>query len=73
MSLEKKVALGFFTLLIGLPIFGLWILKHNRLARVPPKPREEITITIIPGWNLRDVVSNLVKLGVASSTLDVYK
>lgn len=73
MSLKNKIATLFFVLLIGLPIGGLWYMRHNRPARVPPKPREEITITIIPGWNLRDVANYLVKQGVASSTLDVYK
>ncbi len=73
MSLQKKITFGFFVLLIGLPIAGLWFIRHNRVARVPPKPREEIAITIIPGWTLRDVANNLVKLGIASSTLDVYK
>lgn len=47
--------------------------------RPKPKPpaqiqkREEQTITIIPGWNLRDVANYLVKQGLASSTTDVYK
>lgn len=39
---------------------------------IPLPPRVEITLTIIPGWDLRDVATYLVAQGVASSTRDVY-
>jgi len=37
---------------------------------LPPRP--EITLTIIPGWDLRDVAEYLVAQKLASSTADVY-
>ncbi|MEK7625665.1 MAG: endolytic transglycosylase MltG [Patescibacteria group bacterium] len=73
MSLQNKIATLFFVLLIGLPIVGLWAVRYSRPAPKPLKPREEITITIIPGWNLRDVANYLVKVGLASSTGEVFK
>lgn len=73
MPLQKKITFWFFVLLIGLPIAGLWYARHVRPRPVPPKPREEVTITVIPGWNLRDIADYLVKVGFATSTGEVYK
>jgi len=47
--------------------------RHNHPKYVPLPPRPEITITIIPGWDLRDVAKYLVKIGLASSTEQVYQ
>lgn len=39
----------------------------------PPPARPEVTLTIIPGWNLRQVAEYLVEQGFASTTADVFK
>ncbi len=39
---------------------------------MPIAPRPEVTLTIIPGWNLRQVAEYLVLKGLASTTQDVY-
>ncbi|KKQ27655.1 MAG: hypothetical protein US42_C0007G0046 [Candidatus Magasanikbacteria bacterium GW2011_GWC2_37_14] len=39
---------------------------------IPLPPRAEVTLTIIPGWDLRDVAKYLVDKKLASSTADVY-
>ena len=59
--------------LVGLLVFFVWYHKktHTRhYAPIPPRP--EVTLTIIPGWNLRQVAEYLVKQGLASTTDDVY-
>ena len=71
MSLHRKITFIFFALLIIMPVYGLWYVRSIRPAPVPPRPREEITITIIPGWDARDIAKYLVGLGFASSTADV--
>lgn len=72
MTLQQKITTIFFLLLIGLPVGGWWYYKHSRPKPVPLPPRQELTITIIPGWNLRDVAAYLVNQGLASTTDDVY-
>lgn len=72
MSFNTKAIIFSLLLVVGVGFSA----RHYYEAR-RPKPvvivnREEITLTIIPGWNLRDVAEYLVKQGVASSTKDVY-
>lgn len=72
MFFNWKIFLVLVFLLVVLP-FGAWKLyRHIRPGYVPLPPRAEITLTIIPGWNLRDVAEYLVAEGVASSTGVVY-
>lgn len=52
---------------------GVWYYKKTHPQYVPPALKPEVTLTIIPGWNLRQVAEYLVKQGVASSTDEVYK
>ncbi len=40
---------------------------------ITPPPRPEITLTIIPGWNLRQIAEYLVSKGFATSTKNVYE
>lgn len=53
--------------------FGVRALKErdarNQLVNVPRSERE---ITIIEGWNLRDIADYFVKEGIATSTANVY-
>ncbi len=63
----------FLILFIGLAVFFvLRVYRHFHPVIVPLPPRQEITITIIPGWNLRQVAEYLVLKGVATSTQAVY-
>lgn len=69
---QKIIYTSFFILAL---IFGssVWYYKKTHAPRpVSPALKPEITITIIPGWNLRQVAEYLVKQGIASSTDDVY-
>ncbi|OGH64665.1 MAG: hypothetical protein A2821_04410 [Candidatus Magasanikbacteria bacterium RIFCSPHIGHO2_01_FULL_41_23] len=60
---------------IIITVAGLWwrqtVLK-DRAEKIVRNARVEKTITIIPGWDLRDVAEYLVQQEFASSTADVY-
>ena len=72
-SFNRKILILAFTIILAISLSGIWYYKktHPQYAPIPPRP--EIMITIIPGWNLRQVAEYLVKQGFASSTGDVYK
>ncbi len=73
MSFNQKTI--FTSIFICFIIFtgGFWYYKKIYPKYVPPPLKPELTITIIPGWNLRQVAEYLVKQGFASSSRDVYK
>ncbi|MFZ2190205.1 MAG: endolytic transglycosylase MltG [Candidatus Magasanikiibacteriota bacterium] len=63
---------GILTLLFLL-LFGSYkCYRYFHPKYIPLPPRPEVTITIIPGWDLRDVAEYLVAQKLASSTDDVY-
>ncbi len=72
MSLNKKILLISILVLLAAPLTLRWCYRRAHPAYVPPSPRAEKTLTIIPGWNLRQVAEYLVSQGFASSTRDVY-
>lgn len=60
-------------LLAGAIYFGVRAYKHfTRQPPPPPPSREEVSLTIIPGWNLRQIADYLVLEGFASTTKDVF-
>ena len=73
MSFNQKII--YTSLIILTLIFGstAWYYKKTHPQYIPLPPKPELTLTIIPGWNLRQVAEYLVKQGIASSTDDVYK
>ena len=77
MSLNNKIINISIFILIGLPllagIIGYQKYQANEAAkkRLAP-PREEINITIIPGWTLRQVASDWVKKGFFKNEDEVY-
>lgn len=60
-------------LIVGITTGGIYIYKKRNPKYVPLPPRPEITLTIIPGWNLRQVADYLVLKGLASSTEQVFE
>lgn len=72
MSLNSKIII-FSLLLVALVPGYLVYKKRQKPAPVIIIPKEEIALTILPGWNLRDIAEYLVKNNVASTTEDVYK
>jgi len=73
MSSKLKFAISSALILAVAIVAWLWYYRRAHPTYVPPPPKEEITITIIPGWNLRQVAEYLVEKGIASTTEDVYK
>lgn len=73
MSFNYKTILASFFILALILVSGVWYYKKTHPKYIPIPPRPELNITIIPGWNLRQVADYLVKQGVASSTDDVDK
>lgn len=70
-KLHKYIGLVvIFCVLVG-TYFLYYRRTHPKYVPLPPRP--EITLTIIPGWNLRQVAEYLVIKGYASSTKNVYK
>lgn len=73
MSFNQKIIYTSFFILAFVFGFGVWYYKKTHPKYIPLPPRPEAVITIIPGWNLRQVAEYLVKQGFASTTEDVYK
>lgn len=73
MSFKTKINL-FSLLIIALIPFGiLWYARtHRPPPPPPPEPRKEINLTIIPGWNLRDVAQDWVKKGIIKTPEELF-
>jgi len=72
MPFGVKASIIAFLIIVGMPLAFLWYRHTHHAVLQPLSARPETTITIIPGWNLRDVASYLVAEQLASSTADVY-
>lgn len=73
MSFNQKTIVTSFLICLAI-VSGLLYYKKTRVRHFTPiPPRPEVTLTIIPGWNLRQVADYLVKQGFASTSVDVYK
>ncbi|MFA6105466.1 MAG: endolytic transglycosylase MltG [Patescibacteria group bacterium] len=72
MSLQRTITVIFFISIFILPFTAWRFYLNSRPKSLPIQPREEVTITIIPGWNLRDVADYFVKMGIVSSTKYVF-
>jgi UPF0755 protein len=65
----KKIIL----ILIAIPIFIYFWREHNKPTAQPLPVREEIDITIIPGWNLRQIATDWQKKGLIKNEDELYK
>jgi len=71
MSLNLKLKIFSFLVIIALPLGAFWYYRHTH-PRYVSAPRPEINITIIPGWNLRDIAADWVKKGLITSPEELY-
>ena len=72
-SSNKGQGVFLFLVLLTLGLyFSYRAYRHFNPVTISLPPRPEVEITIIPGWNLRQVAEYLVLKGLASSTSDVY-
>lgn len=72
MSFNQKTTLFSIFLILLVATMGFWFFKKTRPVPAPIVERPEVTLTIIPGWTLRQVADYLVAQGFASTTDDVY-
>lgn len=72
MSFSQKINACSVIVIIVVAIFGVRYYKNSHRKPVPIPPRPEVQLTIIPGWNLRQIAEYFVAQGFASSTADVY-
>jgi len=70
MSFLKKLFI--LVILFFLVYGGYRYYKHTHPQYIPPPVRAEVTLTIIPGWNLRQVAEYLVLKGFATSSDEVF-
>ncbi len=78
MSFNNKVLILSITILLGIPIVVGIIGFQKYQAREEAKkntikPREEVDITIIPGWTLRQVAADWVKKGFFKNENQVFE
>lgn len=66
------IFLGSLAVLGSVLFGGFRLYRWYRPSQLLPPPRPEVTLTIIPGWNLRQVAEYLVVNGFASTTDEVY-
>ena len=71
MSFNRKIVIFCFLVFVCLPVVAWWQYRRLHPHYVPLPPRQEVTLTIIPGWTLRQVANYLVEQGLASSTEEV--
>ncbi len=63
----------FLIAIIILAVLGIFGYRHfSRPKYVPLPPRPEINITIIPGWNLRQIATDWVKKGLIKNEDELY-
>lgn len=72
MSFNAKTTIISLLLLIGLPYAAYRYYRYVHPKYIPPPPRPTLTITIIPGWNLRQVADYLIKQGLAKDRAEVF-
>lgn len=74
MSVHTKLNLIFIFLIAGLVIGGFLYYQKTHPPYTPPviEPRKEINVTIIPGWNLRQIAGDWVKKGIIKDENELY-
>jgi UPF0755 protein len=74
MSFSRKITIFCLLIFLAAPFVGWYMYRqaHPKYVPKPIPPRPEVTITLLPGWNLRQIGDYLVKMGLASSTQDLY-
>lgn len=77
MSFNNKIITFSIFILVGLPLAVGFVgyQKHKAAEEAKKKmapPREEINITIIPGWTLRQVATDWVKKGLFKNEEEIY-
>jgi UPF0755 protein len=73
MSPNKKIIAVCACIIIALPVIGYGYYRKTHPRYTPPPPRKEIEITIIPGWNLKQIAEDWVKKGLLKNSEELYR
>jgi UPF0755 protein len=73
MSFNQKTIYFSVLVIIVAVVGGAIFFKKNTRTPAPILPKPEVTLTFIPGWDLREIAEYIVQKGFASSTEDVYR
>ena len=73
MSLNKKITIISLLILLAIPVGSFWYFRRFQPNPPPWPPRPEIKITIIPGWNLRQIAADWIKKGIITAPEELYK
>ncbi|MFA7653818.1 MAG: endolytic transglycosylase MltG [Candidatus Magasanikbacteria bacterium] len=73
MSLNFKLKIISFFIIIAFPVGGLWYYRYTHPKYIPLPPRKEINITIIPGWNLRQIADDWNKKGIIKTNDELFE
>ncbi|MFH1790138.1 MAG: endolytic transglycosylase MltG [bacterium] len=73
--MKKIIKIVLLVAVLGASIAGisLYIKIKNRPIPAPIVPREEIDITIIPGWNLKQIVADWISNGIIKDENELYQ
>ncbi len=74
MTVHAKLNCIFLLLIVGTAFGGFLYYKKTHPPYVPPviEPRKEINITIIPGWNLRQIAGDWAEKGIIKNENELY-
>lgn len=68
-----KIKFLVFLILIAALVLVYYRLEKNKFTPLPIVAREEINITIIPGWNLKQIAADWQKKGLIKNEDELYK
>mgnify|MGYP002725597039 CR=1 FL=1 len=71
--MTRKFKIILILILIAIPAFVYYKREKNKPAPIVLPAREEIDITIIPGWNLKQVAVDWKKKGLLKTEDELYK
>jgi len=72
MRFKYKINLVLLIIIVILPLAALFYYRKTHPKYIPPPPRQEINITIIPGWDLRDIAADWIKKGLIKTPEELY-
>lgn len=74
MAVHTKLNIFFLFLIASMVGAGFLYYKYTHPKYIPPsiEPRKEIDITIIPGWNIRQIATDWVKKGIINQEEELF-
>jgi len=73
MNFNTKVRIISVIVLIFFPVFAFWQYQKIKPEPVIIVPREEINVTIIPGWTLDNIADSWLSLGLVDNKEQLFK